>query len=36
MIDKNNRVYINGWFESNQKIKEGDVIEFEMPSFCSG
>lgn len=36
MINKNDRVYINDWFNSDQKLKEGDVIDFEMPPFCSG
>jgi hypothetical protein len=31
-IDKNNRFYI----ETDQKLNEGDIIEFEMPPFCSG
>ena len=32
---KNNRVYINEWFDT-QEYKEGDKIYFEMPGFCSG
>jgi hypothetical protein len=36
MIHKNDRVYVMDWFDDNQKFQEGDVIEFEMPSFCSG
>jgi hypothetical protein len=36
MVNKNDRVYIKEWFNETQKFKEGDIIEFEMPSFCSG
>ena len=36
MIPKNERIYIKEWFNNDQNFKEGDVIEFEMPSFCSG
>jgi hypothetical protein len=36
IITKKNRVYVKAWFNDNQKIKYGDIIEFEMPSFCSG
>ncbi len=36
MIEKNNRVYIRDWFDKEQQFKEGDILEFEMPSFCSG
>ena len=36
MIPKNDRIYIKEWFNNDQNFKEGDVIEFEMPSFCSG
>lgn len=36
MIPKKKRIYINKWFDNNQKIKEGNFIKFEMPSFCSG
>lgn len=36
MIPKNNRIYINDYFHKNQEFNEGDILEFEMPSFCSG
>ncbi len=36
MIHKNERVYIDDWFDSDQEFGEGDKIVFEMPSFCSG
>jgi hypothetical protein len=36
MIPKNNRVYIRDWFEENQKFESGDIVQFEMPPFCSG
>ena len=36
MISKNNRVYIREWFNKNQEFKDGDILEFEMPSFCTG
>ncbi len=36
MIPKNRRVYIKEWFDDEQEFKEGDVIEFDMPAFCSG
>lgn len=35
-IAKNKRVYIMDWFDDSQTFKDGDIIEFEMPSFCSG
>ena len=35
-IDKNNRTYIIKYFNKNQKFNEGDILEFEMPPFCSG
>jgi hypothetical protein len=36
MIDKNKRIYIKDWFNEDQKFNDGDILEFEMPSFCSG
>lgn len=36
MIPKNNRVYIREWFNKDQEFKDGDILEFEMPPFCSG
>jgi hypothetical protein len=36
MVDKNKRTYIMEFFNSCDDIKDGDIIEFEMPSFCSG
>jgi signal peptidase I len=35
-INKNDRIYIREWFNNDQQFKDGDIIEFEMPSFCSG
>lgn len=36
MIHKNERVYIKDWFRPSQTFKEGDVLFFDMPPFCSG
>lgn len=36
MINKNNRVYIRDWFNNETEFNEGDTVNFEMPSFCSG
>jgi len=36
MIPKNNRVYIDDWFDDKVELKEGDTVIFEMPPFCSG
>lgn len=36
MVNKNDRVYIREWFGETQAFNSGDVIEFEMPPFCSG
>lgn len=36
MIPKNNRIYIKQWFNDNQNFKQGDVVQFDMPPFCSG
>lgn len=33
---KNDKFYIKDWFAKNQKYNNGDIIVFEMPSFCSG
>lgn len=35
-IPKKQRAYIKRWFSKEQKLKEGDVVKFEMPPFCSG
>ena len=36
MIDKDKRCYIGNWFTDIQEFNEGDVLDFEMPPFCSG
>lgn len=36
MIPKNNRFYISEWFDKKKEFKDGDVVVFDMPPFCSG
>ena len=35
-IEKQNRQYIKHWFKKDQQFNDGDILQFEMPSFCSG
>ncbi len=36
MKDKNSRFYIKEYFNSDQEFKDGSILEFIMPPFCSG
>lgn len=36
MIEKNKRIYIKEYFNDGQQFKEGDIIDFDMPSFVTG
>ena len=35
-IEKQNRQYIKHWFKKDQQFNDGDILQFEMPPFCSG
>ena len=35
-IPKNDRFYISDWYGDSETPKEDDIVDFEMPSFCSG
>ena len=36
MIPKEDRIYVKKWFYDPKTLYSGDVLVFEMPSFCSG
>lgn len=36
MLPKDKRCYIRAWFNTYQQFNDGDILEFKMPSFCSG